>query len=634
MPPNSISNRPSPSGVRKRSTYTSVAWTTRFRNTTRQEAWPRTLASASVSAGAGAAPTSNVLASGAAEDATSAAAASAAAFPLRNNGSVHRGSRLLGWSNPGSFDYLIRLAESRLAAESPEQSARPRPNTRQTVPIWPEQLRELASRRRSGGSVLDVLDMKTWTGILETYHDELGMQYPFLDTEELVGKIQAMRAGRTQGAVDYSRAADVACVVVGLVSCMVSAGSADAANPLVHDVFGAAMVRVHTEHVHTDDLAMLILTSLFFFLSDREVEAWRCIGTVMRLVHELCQYGSDDQRVSDALYWSVYTLERRWSFGTGLPFAVPDADVETVRQLSPQDDASDLVSGYLRQMVTYCAISSEVRRKFLDLPSAPAPTSASASHPPNNNHDSVRDWCHFRIVQWQNNLPRHLRFRGPDEDKYDSTLEGRGEYKLRLMLYLRANQMRTIILRKSAIMSAAPPIVVDEGSTTHTMLEAARDSIRLLSHITKKLHDKLKVIQKFVDSLKPSQQQQQQSAEEMLPPAPLPQTPTDGISNAPALQNLLCPGPEPPNNNVDPDSREQQAGPALAPGPLYAGLEPPAGAQTANMSSFWVPHGTPDDFRFMDDGGVATELHMLSDLDESRLRELNDILMDYENFKF
>jgi hypothetical protein len=28
------------------------------------------------------------------------------------------------------------------------------------------------------------------------------------------------------------------------------------------------------------------------------------------------------------MFWSVYVLDRRWSFGTGLPFALQDADID------------------------------------------------------------------------------------------------------------------------------------------------------------------------------------------------------------------------------------------------------------------------------------------------------------------
>jgi hypothetical protein len=28
------------------------------------------------------------------------------------------------------------------------------------------------------------------------------------------------------------------------------------------------------------------------------------------------------------LFWSIYVLDRRWSFGTGLPFALQDSDID------------------------------------------------------------------------------------------------------------------------------------------------------------------------------------------------------------------------------------------------------------------------------------------------------------------
>ena len=28
------------------------------------------------------------------------------------------------------------------------------------------------------------------------------------------------------------------------------------------------------------------------------------------------------------LFWSIYVLDRRWSFGTGMPFALQDADID------------------------------------------------------------------------------------------------------------------------------------------------------------------------------------------------------------------------------------------------------------------------------------------------------------------
>ena len=38
----------------------------------------------------------------------------------------------------------------------------------------------------------------------------------------------------------------------------------------------------------------------------------------------------DEEERKDAikLFWSIYVLDRRWSFGTGMPFAVQDLDID------------------------------------------------------------------------------------------------------------------------------------------------------------------------------------------------------------------------------------------------------------------------------------------------------------------
>lgn len=37
----------------------------------------------------------------------------------------------------------------------------------------------------------------------------------------------------------------------------------------------------------------------------------------------------EDERSSILrLFWSIYVLDRRWSFGTGMPFALQDADID------------------------------------------------------------------------------------------------------------------------------------------------------------------------------------------------------------------------------------------------------------------------------------------------------------------
>lgn len=111
-------------------------------------------------------------------------------------------------------------------------------------------------------------------------------------------------------------------------------------------------------------------------------------------------------------------------------------------------------------MVAFCRMTSDVRKSMAQRSGMP---------------DSTRDFLDFRVLEWRRNLPARLQFRGLD-DKFNPRQEWRGHYRIRLMLYLRANQMRTIVHRVSA-MGPAPGFDV---SNANVMAEIAQDTIRVL----------------------------------------------------------------------------------------------------------------------------------------------------------
>ena len=77
---------------------------------------------------------------------------------------------------------------------------------------------------------------------------------------------------------------------------------------------------------------------MFHFHRDEEGLAWRLIGQVARMCIELGLHRRDalfkalpdDEERSSAvnLFLSIYVLDRRWSFGTGMPFAIQDSDID------------------------------------------------------------------------------------------------------------------------------------------------------------------------------------------------------------------------------------------------------------------------------------------------------------------
>lgn len=87
------------------------------------------------------------------------------------------------------------------------------------------------------------------------------------------------------------------------------------------------------------------------FQQDEEVYAYRILGFASRQCleiglhrrHTLLEAFPDPEERSWAikLFWSIYVLDRRWSFGTGMPFALQDADIDP---LLPEPVSLDLTS--------------------------------------------------------------------------------------------------------------------------------------------------------------------------------------------------------------------------------------------------------------------------------------------------
>lgn len=77
---------------------------------------------------------------------------------------------------------------------------------------------------------------------------------------------------------------------------------------------------------------------MYYFHKDEEPIAWRMVGLACRLVMELGLHRretyntlfatEEDRTMGIRLFWSLYVLDRRWSLGTGMPFAMQDADID------------------------------------------------------------------------------------------------------------------------------------------------------------------------------------------------------------------------------------------------------------------------------------------------------------------
>lgn len=182
---------------------------------------------------------------------------------------------------------------------------------------------------------------------------------------------------------------------------------------------------------------------MYEFHRDNEGISWRITGHTARLCIELGLHrrqtyeaiqDESERAETSLLFWAIYSLDRRWSFGTGMPFALQDSDIDS--QIPKPGDRSP----YLDAMIDYCAIAARVWR---------AVASTSSSSDGGSIKTDEIDYLDFQVIQWHNNVPADLRFDHPSQrlSTPNHPPQTRAGHRLRIVLYLRANQMRILIYR-------------------------------------------------------------------------------------------------------------------------------------------------------------------------------------------
>jgi hypothetical protein len=214
---------------------------------------------------------------------------------------------------------------------------------------------------------------------------------------------------------------------------------------------------------------------MYEFHRDDEGAAWRLTGLTARMCIELGLHRRETyDNINDgkeraeliSLFWAIYILDRRWSFGTGMPFAMQDSDID------PHVPKPDETCPYLNAMIQYSAISSEVWRTVAT--SSANPTSAGKE----------MAFLDYQILQWHQNLPVELRYEHPSQSR-QSTLPteagvSRAMHRLRVLLYLRTNSMRIQIYR--GVLHSATSIM-QHREQAQTVVGVAKDTIRVLTHV-------------------------------------------------------------------------------------------------------------------------------------------------------
>ncbi|OTB09367.1 hypothetical protein M426DRAFT_315925 [Hypoxylon sp. CI-4A] len=239
------------------------------------------------------------------------------------------------------------------------------------------------------------------------------------------------------------------------------------------------------------NMPILALVAGYYFLANDEILAWRTMGQVARLCFELglhrldaIQQIENDEERNNAIntFWAAYVLDRRWAFGTGLPYVVPDEEIDP--QL-PYPDSHP----YLVAMINYSKLSARVWRLVRSF----EPNAVLEVRP-----DDIEDLDRL-IKQWYTEVPTETQLELADWEalpRYlNPPINSQKEYdvqRLQIWTYLRFNQIRTWLYT---------PILHTQGSIMANMqfaeraVKLAKNTIRYLTHLnnTTNIYRKIQV---------------------------------------------------------------------------------------------------------------------------------------------
>ncbi|KAJ4352871.1 hypothetical protein N0V95_003846 [Ascochyta clinopodiicola] len=331
--------------------------------------------------------------------------------------------------------------------------------------------------------------------LLHVWHEEQGIMYPILDMDKVLRYAEmlfsfveaAARSGLMQRGLPGADAImDDQTSVLKLVlaiTLVMEGGGKDALGEKLFENVQKVIERILSEPVSLQSISLLTLTGMYHFTRDDEGLAWRMIGLAARHCLELglhrretyaTQFPDPDEQASAIrIFWSVYVLDRRWSLGTGMPFALQDADLD--HNLPKPDVSTHTSTPYLNAMISYSAIGSKVWKSVASTSDAASPSDVKIS----KEDISFLD---FQVLNWHRSIPEPLKFKHPDSQIHHSASEPplRVLHRLQILLYLRANQMRILIYRP--VLHTATTIL-SHLDFAHIVVKVAKDTIRILTFV-------------------------------------------------------------------------------------------------------------------------------------------------------
>jgi hypothetical protein len=185
--------------------------------------------------------------------------------------------------------------------------------------------------------------------LCKVHEEEVGIMYPVVKIDTVINHARNlgswMEATRRDGEVlpfdqEHSMTDLNTCILKIIICCALTVeehGNSAKAMRLYESIQPIVDKKLMSESGDVSNLPFLALVAGYRFLSNEEILAWRIMGQVARLCLELGLHRRDglakiadeqDRRNALITFWSAYVLDRRWSFGTGLPYVCHDDKID------------------------------------------------------------------------------------------------------------------------------------------------------------------------------------------------------------------------------------------------------------------------------------------------------------------
>ncbi|KAH1330055.1 hypothetical protein KXW65_009579 [Aspergillus fumigatus] len=319
--------------------------------------------------------------------------------------------------------------------------------------------------------------------LCHVYEEEVGIMYPLVDIEKVTNQVNllytfmeaALRTGFAQRAFPGPDSllddnTILLKMILAITLIVEGSGRSDLGQRLFLSVKPIIEAKLWGP-IDIKTIQLFGMVATYHFHTDDDAMAYRVIGFAARMCLELGlhrrealmkSFPNEDQWADvTKVFWTIYSLDRRWSLGTGLPFVIQDEDVDPNL---PEPDGS---LPYLRCMISYNRISSKIWYSGLGS---------------EGTTDIRRDeigYLDYQVLQWYKQVPDALKFYPGDSPKHGETVS-RGLRRLRVLLYLRMNQLRILIYRPVLHSSAS---IAEDNGHAQTVVDVAKDTVRVLTQL-------------------------------------------------------------------------------------------------------------------------------------------------------